>query len=195
MDDQRDALAAVLADHAKPNDRDVGKLPKGGAQLAYVGHAAVTRILIEVDPLWSWEPMAFGDDGCPVVRVGEKEAEMWIRLTVLGKTLPAVGTANKGSFELSKQLISDALRNGAMRFGVALSLWSKEEWETSTAPVVSVTQLKGRLVDELASHDDPKTLAAEVWHEMSPAVAPWSPVRADEILGDLLHRAEVLAAS
>ena len=30
-------------------------------------------------------------------------------------------------FELEKQLISDAIRNAAMRFGVALDLWAKED--------------------------------------------------------------------
>jgi hypothetical protein len=43
----------------------VGKLPKGGVMLDYVGHAAVTDRLLTVDPEWSWEPLALGPDGLP----------------------------------------------------------------------------------------------------------------------------------
>lgn len=105
----------------------VGKLPKGGTTLDYVGHAAVTDRLLQVDPEWSWEPLAFAADGAPLVRHTGKEAELWIRLTVCGVTRIGVGTAPAGAFELAKQLISDAIRNAAMRFGVALDLWSKED--------------------------------------------------------------------
>lgn len=104
----------------------VGKLPKGGTTLDYVGHAAVTDRLLAVDPEWSWEPVAWDVDGGPLVRYGQKEASLWIRLTVCGVTRIGVGTAPPGAFELEKQLVSDALRNAAMRFGVALDLWSKE---------------------------------------------------------------------
>jgi len=41
----------------------------------------------------------------------------------------AIGTAKANAFDLDKQLYGDALRNGAMRFGISLSLWSKQEWE------------------------------------------------------------------
>jgi len=94
--------------------------------LDFVGHAAVTDRLLAVDPAWSWEPVAFADDGAPMVRRTGSDAELWIRLTVAGVTRLGVGTASAASFDLSKQLISDALRNAAMRFGVALDLWSKE---------------------------------------------------------------------
>ena len=33
--------------------------------LDYVGHAAVTARLLDADPCWSWEPVAFGEDGLP----------------------------------------------------------------------------------------------------------------------------------
>lgn len=112
----------------------IGKLPKAGIQLDYVGHAAVTDRLIAVDPEWSWEPVAFAADGAPLVRHTGKEAELWIRLTVCGVTRYGVGTAPSGAFELSKQLISDALRNAAMRFGVALDLWSKEDLHAEAEP-------------------------------------------------------------
>lgn len=107
----------------------VGKLPKGGAQLDYVGHAAVTDRLLMVDPEWTWEPVAFAADGAPLIRVAGKDAELWIRLTVCGVTRYGVGTAASSSVDLAKQLVSDAIRNAAMRFGVALDLWSREELE------------------------------------------------------------------
>lgn len=110
----------------------IGKLPKAGTTLDYVGHAAVTDRLLAVDPGWTWEPVAFAADGAPLVRHTGKESELWIRLTVCGVTRYGVGTAPSGAFELSKQLISDALRNAAMRFGVALDLWSKEPLPDAT---------------------------------------------------------------
>lgn len=104
----------------------IGKLPKGGTQLDYVGHAAVTDRLLEVDPDWSWEPVAWAEDGGPLIRHTGKEASLWIRLTVCGVTRLGVGICPAAAFELEKQLISDALRNAAMRFGVALDLWSRQ---------------------------------------------------------------------
>lgn len=95
--------------------------------LDYVGHAATTDRLLKVDPFWTWEPVAFDTDGSPLVKVVGKEASMWIRLTVCGVTRLGVGICGSDAFELEKQLIGDAIRNAAMRFGVALDLWSKED--------------------------------------------------------------------
>lgn len=112
----------------------VGKLPRGGVQLDYVGHAAVTDRLLEVDPEWSWEPVAFADDGGPLVRISNKDAVLWIRLTVAGTTRLGVGIVGADAFERDKQLISDAIRNAAMRFGVALDLWTKEDLHAEPPP-------------------------------------------------------------
>lgn len=95
--------------------------------LDYVGHAAVTDRLLQIDPHWTWEPVAFDQDGGPLVRVSGNDAVLWIRLTVAGFSRLGVGIVGSGSIERDKQLISDALRNAAMRFGVALDLWSKED--------------------------------------------------------------------
>ncbi len=97
----------------------IGKIPKGGALLDYVGHAAVTDRLLKVDPEWTWEPFATDERGLPVL---DADGNLWIRLTVCGVTRPGVGDGKN-----AKELISDALRNAAMRFGVALDLWSKED--------------------------------------------------------------------
>ena len=33
-----------------------------------VGHAAVTERLLDVDPVWGWEPLAQTEDGLPVLK-------------------------------------------------------------------------------------------------------------------------------
>lgn len=105
----------------------IGKLPKAGMHLDYVGHAATTDRLLAVDPEWTWEPMAYSADGGPMTRQVGKELTLWIWLTVCGVRRPGVGSCLPNAGDAEKQLVSDALRNAAMRFGVALDLWSKED--------------------------------------------------------------------
>jgi hypothetical protein len=90
--------------------------------LDYVGHANITDRLLSVDPEWNWEPAAYTEQGLPLV---DREGNLWIKLTVLGVTRLGVGDG----FSL-KEKIGDALRNASMRFGVALSLWTKDELES-----------------------------------------------------------------
>ncbi len=91
----------------------------------YVGHAALTARLLEADPDWNWEPIAFGTDGYPAI---DKDGGMWIRLTVCGVTRLGYGDAQgKTGGNATKERIGDALRNAAMRFGAALDLWHKGE--------------------------------------------------------------------
>ena len=97
----------------------IGKLPKGNAMLDYVGHAAVTDRLLTVDPDWSWEPFALTEDGLPAL---DRGGNLWIRLTICGTTRIGVGDGKS-----AKECIGDAIRNAAMRFGVALDLWAKED--------------------------------------------------------------------
>ena len=94
--------------------------------LDYVGHAAVTKRLLEVDPRWFWEPLAFDDGGLPRQ---DENGGLWIRLTVLGMSRIGYGHAdkNKPPGDREKELIGDAIRNAAMRFGAALELWHKGE--------------------------------------------------------------------
>lgn len=101
----------------------VGKLPKGGIQLDFVGHAAVTDRLLSVDPEWSWEPLGVDEHGLPAL---DAEKNLWIQLTVCGVTRIGVGDGRN-----MKERIGDALRNAAMRFGVALDLWTKDELEST----------------------------------------------------------------
>jgi len=89
------------------------------AHLEYVGHAATTSRLLEVDPEWSWEPMAYDMGGLPLF---DGNRNLWIKLTVCGVTRIGVGDGLG-----LKECIGDAIRNAAMRFGVALDLWAKED--------------------------------------------------------------------
>ena len=59
---------------------------------------------------------------------------MWGRLTIHGVTRVAVGSCEVIKPDLDKELVSDFLRNAAMRFGICLSLWTKQEWEDLTKP-------------------------------------------------------------
>lgn len=93
--------------------------------LDYVGHAALTDRLLDTDPLWDWKPMAFDAEGLPKL---DKTGGLWIYLTVCGVTRPGYGNAEgKTGGDAVKELIGDALRNAAMRFGAALELWHKGE--------------------------------------------------------------------
>jgi hypothetical protein len=92
--------------------------------LDYVGHAALTDRLLSVDPLWQYQPMAKGADGLPAY--DSKAGGLWIELTVGGMTRPGYGDADgKTGGNAIKEMIGDALRNAAMRFGCALDLWHK----------------------------------------------------------------------
>lgn len=96
---------------------------KNAVHLDYVGHAALTDRLLDTDPEWSWEPVAFDAQGLPCL---DKNGGLWIRLTVLGVTRLGYGDAEgKQGGNAVKEAIGDALRNAAMRFGAALDLWHK----------------------------------------------------------------------
>lgn len=100
----------------------------------YVGHAHVTERLLNVDPAWSWEPLAINANGLPA---SDDNGGLWIKLSVAGMTRLGYGHANgKRGGDAVKEAIGDAIRNAAMRFGVALALWKKE----APGPVDGVTE-------------------------------------------------------
>lgn len=104
-------------------DNQISYLPKGGVKLAYVGHAALTDRLLDVDPLWTWEPAAIDASGMPKL---DETGGLWIKLTVCGVTRWGYGDAGvKKGGDAMKERIGDALRNAGMRFGAALDLWHK----------------------------------------------------------------------
>lgn len=89
----------------------------------YIGHAAITARLLDVDPHWNWEPVALDAAGLPAI---DKDGGLWIRLTVAGMTRLGYGDAgDKSGPNATKERIGDALRNAGMRFGMALELWHK----------------------------------------------------------------------
>lgn len=91
--------------------------------LDFVGHAALTDRLLDADPQWTWEPVAFGPDGLPML---DRNGGLWIRLTVCGVTRLGYGDAQgKTGPNAIKEAIGDGLRNAGMRFGIALDLWHK----------------------------------------------------------------------
>jgi hypothetical protein len=98
-------------------------------QLDFVGHADVTKMLIEIDPEWTWEPTAFDINGLPAYRVENGMAHMAGWLTVQGVRRLGIGSVMHNKPDLLKELISDFIRNSAMRFGICLALWTKQEWD------------------------------------------------------------------
>lgn len=136
--------------------------------LDYVGHADVTIRLIDVDPEWTWEPQATDPDpeilkaamasGNPeIVRMVIANAPpkferdrngspvgLWINLTVGGSVKPGVGSCPANQNDAEKVLIGDALRNAAMRFGVAVDLWAKGDRADPSAE--NATASAGRAV-------------------------------------------------
>jgi len=96
------------------------------AHLDYVGHAATTDRLLDCDPGWYWEPLATTPEGLPKF---DEIGGLWIKLTVCGVTRIGYGNADKKGYAdmgtREKEVIGDALRNAAMRFGAALDLWHK----------------------------------------------------------------------
>lgn len=116
--------------------------------LDYVGHAALTDRLLDADPMWTWEPCAFGPDGLPAF---DKTGGLWIRLTVCGVTRLGYGHAdakpNQDAGAREKEVIGDALRNAAMRFGAALDLWHKGDLHADEAEAEVCTPAR---VEEMA---------------------------------------------
>jgi len=160
VSDKDKVRSGLTALRAPFEDRLIGKLPKptkaqtdavkadfkagsrcmtcGGwhhkdvVHLDYVGHAAITDRLLEVDPCWSWEPMALNQFGLPAQ---DASGGLWIKLTILGVTRIGYGDATgKTGGDAIKEVIGDALRNAAMRFGCALELWHKGELHAPESP-------------------------------------------------------------
>jgi hypothetical protein len=99
--------------------------------LDYVGHAALTDRLLDSDIGWSWEALSLNEQGLPAM---DENRGMWIKLTVCGITRLGYGDAgDKTGGNAIKEVIGDALRNAAMRFGAALDLWHKGDLHDDNA--------------------------------------------------------------
>ncbi|MGS2805372.1 hypothetical protein [Nocardia sp. MW-W600-9] len=157
MPENTDQLNQLAKLRAKFEQHQMGLLPKpyskdspkadckvcGGwhglpaMHLDFVGHAAVTDRLLDVDPFWNWAPLSLDDAGLPKA---DGNGGLWITLTIAGVTRLGYGDAQgKRGGDAVKEAIGDAIRNAAMRFGVALDLWHKgdlhiEEADEPEAP-------------------------------------------------------------
>jgi hypothetical protein len=147
--------------------------------LDYVGHAALTDRLLDTDLEWSWEPLAWNESGLPAI---DSNGGMWIKLTVCGVTRLGYGSADgKSGGDAVKELIGDALRNAAMRFGAALDLWHKGDLHVEEAtpepekasPKQRVT-LRGPIKTQTALSKEAKAFMLEVYNAADPdALDAW----------------------
>jgi hypothetical protein len=144
-----DNLAGIVREYFHPDPEVISQREVNGHRLSYVGHAHITRILLDIDPLWSWEPLEIRD-GRPVTHLHNGQihrrdrdsidvptVSLWGRLTIHGVSRIAVGSVDAHKPDLDKELVSNLIVNGAMRFGIALALWTGDD-----APVV--TQMPSR---------------------------------------------------
>jgi hypothetical protein len=106
---------------AAVRDKQTGKVKRPA--LDYVGHAAVSDRLNRIAPDWSYT----------VDREWHLETTntFWVRGTM---TIGGVSRPEYGDGDDPKEAIGNFIRRGAMRFGVAIDLWSREELEQSEAP-------------------------------------------------------------
>jgi hypothetical protein len=121
--------------------------------------------------------MAYDEHGLPRFLLNGEgyPIGLWIRLTVLGVTRLGFGSVDPGKDDLEKQLIGDAHRNAAMRFGVALDLWNKDRPEPAAevppAPAIPWDKTWTGEVIAPTSRDEGDRMAAEVaaWGAEAPA--------------------------
>jgi hypothetical protein len=135
---------------------------KDAVHLDYVGHAALTDRLLDTDIEWSWEPVGFTPEGLPA---HDRNGGLWIKLTVCGVTRYGYGAADgKTGGDAVKEIIGDALRNAAMRFGAALDLWHKgalhSEDDDSPTPKTGETKKRERVKYESGPYTCPTQLQA-----------------------------------
>jgi hypothetical protein len=135
----------------KPFRREqIGRLPATGKRpaLDFVGHAAVTDRLNKIAPGWSYS-IDERWDGLSVEYVKGNEVQVptfWVRGTM---TIGGVSRAEVGDGKDAKEAIGNFIRRGAMRFGVAIDLWSREELES--APAMEASADAGGRVDQASS--------------------------------------------
>lgn len=137
--------------------------------LDYVGHAEITDRLLKSDPAWSWKPMhrdvdpqalaaAAASGNAEVVQMVldsapprfDQHGGLWIWLTVHGVTRPGYGDAvgKQAGPMANKEVIGDAIRNAAMRFGLGLDLWSKSDMGEREAAAAAERDTQDRAAEQ-----------------------------------------------
>lgn len=158
----------------------------------YVGHADVTDRLLEVDPDWSWAPQMRDvdpellkaavatndieiiqkvlDNAPPKFELDQRgnPVGLWITLSIAGKTRPGYGSVPSNQKDAEKVLIGDAIRNAAMRCGVALDQWRKGERadpgaENPTGSAGHAQRHRGQRRDEPAAPQQPAPVDDGDW--------------------------------
>jgi hypothetical protein len=174
-------------DERKANRSSAFKCPvcggwhhRGAVHLDYVGHAALTDRLLDTDLEWSWEPLALTSEGLPAF---DRTGGLWIKLTILGVSRLGYGAADgKSGGDAVKEIIGDALRNAAMRFGAALDLWHKGDLHSDDdgdgAPARAANDGNGHAKAQAEARNAPfpqgpaknktelKTLGRELWRQV-----------------------------
>jgi len=92
-------------------------------------------------------------------------------LVINGVRRLGVGSVMHNKPDLLKELASDFIRNAAMRFGVCLSLWTKQEWEDipsknapvqpKVAPITPDTPLQKTQVNQFVKACEKANIKAE----------------------------------
>lgn len=185
----------VCAKHTKNKCSKCGAfISTGHVDLDFVGHAALTDRLLDADPNWTWEPVPDPAAlGLPLLPDGRC---MWIKLTVCGVTRYGFGDAQgKGGGDAIKEIIGDALRNAAMRFGAALDLWHKGDLhaDEDTAAIAEHKQVVNKvLADDKKAERSSGPAEDDPWATVEVA-KPGSEATATE-LGAELEAAETVEA-
>ena len=130
----KDALRSVVDSYHAPDPGDIQSFKKRGIELRYTSHATVTKILNHIDVTWTLEPLMV--NGVPYIDERNGVFTMYGHLTVLGKRVFCVGSCDNTKADWAKELYGDMIRNGAMRLGIHIDLWSKDfpEAEASKRP-------------------------------------------------------------
>jgi hypothetical protein len=143
--------------------------------VAYIPHARIEERLRDIDPTWSWEPLAKDEQGRPAMDGGC----LWITLRIGGRTEIGVGDApGEVSGRARRQSISSAIKNAAERLGVGryLKLLPPEPLPPEAVkplpdrPVKTDSSKASALIDEimaLCQGKNPAVIEAEF--------AKWSP--------------------
>lgn len=114
----------------------IGKLPATQKRpaLDFVGHAAVTDRLNNVAPDWNYTiDEQFSNDGT-----------FWVRGTM---TIGGITRVEYGDGDDPKDAIGNFIRRAAMRFGVAIDLWSRQELSGPVEPAA-----RGHRADGMAGN-------------------------------------------